>query len=190
MKPVVSVKTEIICSAIAAVGAVSVAAAITDFNPQPRTLTLASQEVNRAAKAGLLAFPDVAMMVARNGKADSGFVPVAAKLAVTPAPVRRNASAESAEETGPAGDTAAALAVVKGDHPAQTPDDAAVLPGDDGGDAVVAPVANTGERSKNFAGQLEKPSTPSGSAWRYSKDLMESAGQRARSLWDFLTGRD
>ena len=101
---------------------------------------------------------------------------------MTPAPVRRNASAESAEETGPAGDTAAAVAVVKGDHPAQTPDD--------GNDAVVEPVTDTGERSKNFAGQLERPNGPSGSAWRYSKDLMETAGQRARSLWDFLTGRD
>ena len=197
MKPVASKKIEVLCSAIAVIAVVSVAAAITALDRPDRSAADISQEVNRAAKANLLAFPDVALTVARSDKADSRLMSVASTLPSKPEPAHLEASAETTGAAGKsagtpvsAGGTAATLTVATDDAPARTTDGTTALSEDDGKGALVEPVANTNEPSNNFAEEPEESNAPSGSAWNYSREFIESAGQRARSLWDFLIGRD
>ena len=172
-------KVVALCSAIAAIGTLHAATAGFSADASQRIATPADQAVNGTAKTDRLAFPDVESTVVRTEKAsrERGSPKSEAEFKFEPSSTQRTAPTVGVLPRQDA--TPDAVDEVAG------PVDRA---NDDPG-AVVEPVANAEETSRNFAEEPAERNPSSWSGWSYSKGLMERTDRRARYLWNRLVNR-
>lgn len=172
-----------VLTAITVIGVVCAASALSSFNSVDRSTSNLTQEVNRAVKASLLAFPDVTLTVARDEKANSEYRPVASQVAFHPEAEGFDASAPSAapvrkSDGTPSSIDDAAPAVAIANHIPSAPDV-------DNENVIIESAADTNETSTNVTEEPEGSNPPVGPAWSHSKEPMERAGHRARVLLGF-----
>jgi len=172
-------KVVTLCPAMAAIGMIFVAATGLSVNAAQRSATPPHQAVNGSGKTDRLDFRNVVSNVVTTEKVDrKRLVPKSeGEFRFEPAATQRSGPAEGVR---PKRD-ATPGAVDDGAGPVARVNDE---PG-----AVVAPVANAEQTSRNYTEEPTGRKPSSWSGWSYSKGLMERTDRRARYLWNTLVNR-